>query len=218
MKTRLAGLLIGFLLVGVIWWGVQPDRFSGNSTPSGTGQGAVPAVKKPATSSQDSERGKTSSRDSRRPSSAVDPAKADEEISRLLGDDAISVLDASKGLLAIAADSRVEKAARADALQHGLNLVSDEDYADLVLPELEDNLFESPEMQRLLLDDAYNREDLAKLPAALAVMKHGQGEIKTDARELLAFLLNAESEDWGDNYDLWHKAVIRRMADIPQEE
>lgn len=217
MKTRLAGLLIGFLLLGAIWWGVQPDRFSGQEKPDPT-TATVPAGNNPGATSSADNRGKTSARNPRQGTSTVDPEKAEQEISRLLEDNSISVLDASKGLMAIAANPKVDKAVRTDALQHGLNLVSDEDYADLVLPELEANLFESPEMQRLLLDDAYNREDTAKLPSALAVMKHAKGDMKKDAQELLAFMLNVEGENWGDDYDRWHTAVIRRMAEIAKEE
>ena len=220
MKTKTSGLFIGILIMGAILLGFQIVRNSGSS-PSKPEQGneQLRAVIKPAASSQDRTKGRTSSRnDQSRPRPAtVDPELADAEISRLLSDEKVPVLQAAKGLLAIAADSRVDAKIRADALQHGLTLISDEDYAELALPELEANYFDSPEMQRIALDDGYNRDDLAKLPSTLALMKHTSGEIQQEAIELLAFITN-EDESIGANYDKWSSIVTEHLLQNTDEE
>lgn len=220
MKTKPAGLLIGILIIGAILLGVRLVRNSG-SEPSNPDQGneQVSDAHKPATSSQNRPKGSTSSRtaDSSSRPAAVEPELADAEISRLLSDDKVPVLQAAKGLLAIAADSRVAVKVRADALQHGLNLTSDEDYAELALPELEANHFESPEMQRIALDDAYNRDDIAKLPSTLALMKHTTGEMQKEAIELIAFI-TSEDEAIGTNYDKWSSIITEHLLKNAEEE
>lgn len=216
MKTRLAGLLIGLLLVGGIWWGAQPARFSGGNETPVVASGPKTATARSGLPQRD--RGVSSARNGHQRGSKIDPLIADQEISRLLADDEISVMDAAKGLLAMATDSRIAAELRADALQHGLNLVTDEDYADLVLADLESNYFETSGMQRLLLDDTYNRTDSAQLPAALALLKNSQGEIRSEAKELLMFLLGPDADSYGDDYQKWHSAVIRRMAQISQQD
>lgn len=220
MKTKTAGLLIGILIIGAILLGVRLVRDSEVDRVSSDGsKPEVSAQGRPTTSSQDRPKGSTSSRNAdhtARPA-PVEPAKADEEISRLLADDQVPVLQAAKGLLAIAADSRVDGKVRADALQHGLNLTSDEDFAELVLPELEANHFESPEMQRIALDDAYNRDDQAKLPSTLALMKNTTGDMQKEAIELLAFI-TSEDEAIGANYDKWSTIVTEHLLKSTEEE
>jgi hypothetical protein len=220
MKTKTAGLFIGILIIVAILLGFRlvRDLDSGQGKPE---QGTEPVreAHKPVPSSQDRPKARTSSRSADRiPSpTAVDPELADAEISRLLSDDKVPVLQAAKGLLAIAADSRVATKVRADALQHGLNLTNDEDYAELVMPELEANHFESPEMHRIALDDAYNRDDIAKLPSTLALMKHTTGEMQKEAIELIAFI-TSEDEAIGLNYDKWSSIVTEHLLKNAEEE
>jgi hypothetical protein len=220
MKTKTTGLLIGILIIGAILLGVRLVRDSANDPASpDAGKPQASDVVKPTTSSQDRPKGSTSSRntDNTARPAPVEPGLADAEISRLLSDDNVPVLQAAKGLLAIAADSRVDAKVRADALQHGLNLTSDEDYAELALPDLEANHFESQEMQRVVLDDAYNRDDTAKLPSALALMKHTTGDMQNEAIELIAFI-TSEDESIGANYDKWSSIITEHLLKNAEEE
>lgn len=220
MKTKTTGLLIGILIIGAILLGVRLVRDSGKEpVPADTDHPQLTAGSKPTTSSKDRPKSNTSSRnaDNTARPAPVDPGAADAEISRLLSDDKVPVLQAAKGLLAIAADSRVDAKVRTDALQHGLNLTSDEDYAELALPELEANHFESPEMQRVVLDDAYNRDDKAKLPSTLALMKHTTGDMQKEAIELIAFI-TSEDESIGANYDKWSSIITEHLLKSEEEE
>lgn len=138
------------------------------------------------------------------------------EIHRLLADDSISTTDASLGLLEVAANNRVGNTHRCEALQHALNLVPDENYAAMILKDPDGTYWDTPEMQSLLLLDAHNRQDIAKIPAALAVLKHADGEVRTEAKELLAFLLDLDETTMGDDYAQWHAAVTQRMNELAQ--
>jgi hypothetical protein len=142
--------------------------------------------------------------------------QAEQEISRLLADDKIPMRQASEKLLMIAADPSMAKEMRAEALGHALNLVSDEEFPEMVLPYLEENFFEDPEMQRVALDNAYNREDTAKLPAALELMRHSQGELRLEARDLLEFILDQDGEAIGDDLEAWSRAITEHLNRKPE--
>lgn len=148
----------------------------------------------------------------------IDPDRAEEEISRLLADDTVSKMHAARELLSIAADARVHANVRLNALSHGLTLTSDEDFADVVLADVEQNKFESPEMHRLLLDDAYDREDSAKLTAALALVKNAQGDLRSEAIQLLAFVTRHDDEE-SQTYETWRAIVTEylRKGESDQE-
>ncbi len=149
-------------------------------------------------------------------SSGVAADQAEQEISRLLADDKIPMRQASEKLLMIAADPSMAKEMRAEALGHALNLVSDEEFPEMVLPYLEENFFEDPEMQRVALDNAYNREDTAKLPAALELMRHSQGELRLEARDLLEFILDQDGEAIGDDLEAWSRAITEHLNRKPE--
>lgn len=151
-------------------------------------------------------------------SSGIAPEHAEAEISRLLQDEKIPIRQASQKLLAMAADPKIRKEMREESLTHALNLVSDEDYEELVMPYLRDNLFEEPTMQRVALDEAYNRDDFAKLPAALAIFSHSQDEVRLDAQELMAFMLNRDAEELGENLDAWQQAIDEHIEKLRSEQ
>lgn len=142
--------------------------------------------------------------------SPLSPDKAREEVTRLIADDHVPMRDAAKGLLAIAGDSRISTEVRLEALQHGLTLVEDDAYAEMVLPSIQANRFELPEMHRALLDSAYNSEPVAKIPAVFALYQITEGEIKNEARELLGFITESDPLEIGDDMQLWEKAVQKK--------
>ncbi len=209
MKTRLAGFLIGLLLLIAVWLGIRStiSEKPGQSTATENRN-----AKKQQVSKNTSQTRHFSVENQRvRPPKKVAPELADAEISRLLADDKVPVLEAAQGLIAIAADALVTATVRADALQHGLNLTSDEDYADLVLGNLDGNLFETPEMLRIALDDAFNRGNTAKISAAFAILKISQGELRDEARELLAFSTQSDAEEIGDDMVKWEAIVKSQL-------
>ena len=216
MNRRTLGVVVGVCALAVallIVWQSQSGR--GN-----------PATKKPA-GEMSSRPGSAASNRNAEPirargasltnrSSGVPVDQAEKEISRLLEDDTISNRQASEKLLAIAADPLMAKEMRADALGHGLNLVIDEEFAELVLPYLEENFFEDAEMKRVALDNAYNREDMAKLPAALALFRHGEGELRREARDLMEFILDQDGDAFGDDLEAWKRAITEHLNRKPE--
>ena len=216
MKTRLAGFLIGLLLLIAIWLGIRSTFFA-KENPSTTDK-VTTVNQQPAPKNASQTSHSSGERQRVRAPKKVAPEQADAEISRLLADDQVPVLEAAQGLIAIAADALVTPAVRADALQHGLNLTRDEDYSDLVLGNLDGNLFETPEMQRIALDDAYNRGNAAKISAVYSILKNAKGEMRDEARELLAFSTESDADEIGDDMAKWEAIVKAQLAKEPTEE
>jgi hypothetical protein len=165
-----------------------------------------------ADETQSTSSARTSRPDSRaRDASALSPDKAREEVTRLIADDQVPMRDAAKGLLAIAGDPRISTEVRLEALQHGLTLVEDDAYAELVLPSIQAQRLELPEMHRVLLDSAYNSEPVAKIPAVFALYQITEGDIKNEARELLGFITESDAVEIGDDLQRWEKAVQKQL-------
>ena len=216
MKTRLAGFLIGLLIIIAIWLGIRSTFSEKNNSPTGEVPSPINQQQVPRNSTTTSHSSGGNQRI--RAPKKVAPEQADAEISRLLSDDQVPVLEAAQGLIAIAADALVSPAVRAEALQHGLNLTRDEDYSDLVLGNLDGNLFETPEMQRIALDDAYNRGNAAKISAVYSIMKNAKGELLDEARELLAFSTQSDAEEIGDDLVKWEAIVKAHLLKESAEE
>jgi hypothetical protein len=133
----------------------------------------------------------------------IDSTSIDNEISKLLEDAKISEPEAAKKLIDIVKNDRVTIEQREEALQHALNLLPDSDFQSLIVENTKKNFFENPDLQRVLLDDAYNREDKEKISILLALQENGDNEIVVEARELLAFLLGVNAVETGEDIRKW---------------
>lgn len=218
MKTRPIGFLFILLTLLAVWIGArssffkhkenEPEKKFESANPSGGGS-------KPQKSLTNEPEKKASASSGRMQSPQVardyDPDKAEEKITQLLSDDKIPVLESSKVLISIALDSRVSLETRKEALSHGLNLIEDNDYNEIVAPHIKGMLNGDAEMQDLLFSDVYNREDEEKIPAALLMLESNQADIVTEAKELLSFLLDKDEEEVKSNAE-WSKLATDYLA------
>ena len=217
MKTRLAGFLIGLLLLIAVWLGIR-STFLHKPVETPISMGSSSSNSNQSSKKATLPRHSVGSSQRVRAPKKVAPEQADAEISRLLADDKVPVLEAAQGLIAIAADAMVLPAVRAEALQHGLNLTRDEDFIDLVVVNLDGNLFETPEMQRIALDDAYNRGNVAKISSVYSILKNAKGELRDEARELLAFSTQSDAEEIGDDMAKWEAIVKAQLLKESTDE
>lgn len=138
--------------------------------------------------------------------------KVDAEMDRLLSDDRVSQRDATIGLVDIACNRKVASEKRVDALQHALNLTPDREHKELIRAWLENGSFESEQLQRVLLDDAFNRDEVVKLPTAYALMDSTHPDIAKDATELMGFVLEVTEEEKKRGNVPWKQRMDEYMA------
>jgi len=137
--------------------------------------------------------------------------KVEQAMDRLLSDDQVSQRDATIGLVEIASNRKVGSEQRVDALQHALNLTPDRDHKELIRAWLENGSFESELLQRALLDDAFNRDEIVKLPTAYALLNSEHESIAKDAQDLLGFVLEVTPEEREKGNVPWKKRIDAYM-------
>ncbi len=133
--------------------------------------------------------------------------KVEKAMDQLLADDHVSQRDATIGLVEIACNRKVAADQRVDALQHALNLTPDRDHKELIRAWLENGSFESELLQRTLLDDAFNRDEIVKLPTAYALLNSEHEAIAKDAAELLGFVLEVTPDEREKGNVPWKKRI-----------
>jgi hypothetical protein len=125
-----------------------------------------------------------------------------ERIDALLRDESISHDDAARNLLAVVADDGVSDAVRLEAMQHAMNLLSDESFASV------ETLLKGKSTPVDVLDtvfhEIHNRPVDVQLPAAYLLLQRSGEEIAQQARELLSFHLE---QDLGEDPAAWADAV-----------
>ncbi|MCB1076345.1 MAG: hypothetical protein KDM64_00840 [Verrucomicrobiae bacterium] len=120
------------------------------------------------------------------PAKTVEPSKWKERIEELLSNQEISTRDASRELLAMAADSKGPEQLRIDAVQHGLNLLEDENYLnDALFLATRTDLPE--EMQDILFADLHNRDQEISVPVADKIAKTPGHPLAEDAKDFVDF-------------------------------
>mgnify|MGYP001575963847 FL=1 len=203
-----AALLIGF-------YGTQSNDSENNST------GKTTAQHETARSSTSEARDNRSTYQSEEASNQLleeeIPEKYAAMFRKYLGDDSISIANASEGLLKIAADPTAPINARQDALEHALNLTNDTDFENInAALSTQENTVPEPLVQTVL-DDSYNREHSTQVETAYQIITNKYSEeITEEAIELLEFHTD---ENHGDDTDAWIQAVERyRLGDRPIAE
>ena len=165
---------------------------------------------------------KTQEREARsaaRKNSAVASQEWEEKIDVLLEDDTIPNEQAAEKLLEITLDASAPLPARLDALEHGLNLIEDEDFNNLIGNAMDQGKNELPaDLMQAILDDTYNRSNIIQVTTALKVIQGQHSEIKEEAIELLEFQTEQEH---GEDINAWQKAVadfIKQQNDLANED
>ena len=147
----------------------------------------------------------------RRPRNPERPVE-DAGIDRILTNQAVDDDEAARMLREIAEDQGVPLSVRKDALGHGvlLNLsVFATMAADAELPE---------EMAEVLFDEVRNAGgDLAlQLRAFMDFLNHPSAEIREDAKDTLAFLLDDDLSE--DDIDTLKKKAAEKLAELEAEK
>jgi hypothetical protein len=119
------------------------------------------------------------------------PAPSFPEIDRILSDDAISIEEAVRQLLALARNSNLPTAQRLEALEHGLNLDTAAFQPLATDPRL------PAEMAHMLLHAFINFNEFpaAQIQVYMALMNHSDKEVSTEARSELAFQVGDDNEE-----------------------
>ena len=120
------------------------------------------------------------------PVKTVDPANWEARIEELLANQDISTRDASRELLAMAADAKGTEQLRIDALQHGLNLLEDDNYLQDALalaatPDLPE------EINDILFADLHNRDPEISVPVADKIAKTAGHPLAEEAKDFVDF-------------------------------
>jgi len=134
-----------------------------------------------------------------------------QEIDSSLRDKQLPPAEAGLKMAKLAADPNVPLAARTDALQHAMNLLSDQGFASL------DGMLKDQKTPVPLLDmvfvEVHNRPATTQLPVALSLLHSANPEVASRARNLLAFHLN---RDYGDDFSAWDRPVAEELAKLGQ--
>jgi len=143
----------------------------------------------------------------RRPRNPEPPAE-DAGIDRILTNQAVDDDEAARMLREIAEDQAVPLSVRKDALGHGVLLNLNEFATMAADPELPE------EMAEVLFDAVRNAgDDLAlQLRALLDFLNHPSTEIREDAKDTLAFLLDDDLSE--DDTDTLKKKAAEKLAEL----
>ena len=205
-RQQLAQAFLGLVVLVLIWL-AWPGAESSNdpSNPSKT--------ESTANHEQSSLDSPSMGRDNRqrRPRNPERPVE-DAGIDRILTNQAVDDDEAARMLREIAEDQGVPLSVRKDALGHGvlLNLsVFATMAADAELPE---------EMAEVLFDEVRNAGgDLAlQLRAFMDFLNHPSAEIREDAKDTLAFLLDDDLSE--DDIDTLKKKAAEKLAELEAEK
>jgi hypothetical protein len=193
------------------------ERVPGPSLSSvGTGGGSVKTDRGNPQSSADPDAGtapRTTRSSLNRTATTEEPAAPQfPQVERLLLDQSISEEQAAAGLFEIARNGELSLEERDEALAHGLNLdfgVFEALAMDPTLP--------LPLAQRYF-DELLNRNEAPKkqIEGYLGFMGHGEEEIRTQAAEQLAFVL--EDEDLAETPEELRKLAQQRLEVLKLEQ
>jgi len=155
------------------------------------------------------------------------PQRWADQINTLLGDDAITVPQAAAGMLKIVGNQSAPLPARQEALDHALNLTSDNSHVALQALIKSGNGKLPRALAQTILDDSYNRPGEIQVNTALKVLQAGyenideEENINEEAIELLHFHLEPE-RDPGKDIQAWEKEIDvyiqKQYADEVEEE
>jgi len=207
-RQQLTQVLLGLVVLVLIWL-AWPGTKSADD-PSNPSKTETRANHKQSSLDSPGMRRDTRQRRLRNPNSAVE----DGGIDRILTNEALDDDDAARMLREIAEDQGVPSSVRKDALEHGVLLNLDLDVfapmaADPELPE---------EMAEALLDAVRNHgDDLPlQLRAYIDFLNHPSPEIREDAKDTLAFLLE---DDLGeDDIETLTKKADEKIAELEAEK
>jgi hypothetical protein len=118
--------------------------------------------------------------------STVDPARWEARIEELLANPDINTSEAIRELFAMAGDGRGPEALRIDAVEHGLNLLEDEDYfRDAIALATNPGLPE--EINDILFADLHNRAPSISAAVAERIAKTPGHPLAQDAKDFVDF-------------------------------
>ena len=120
------------------------------------------------------------------PVKTVDPAQWEARIEELLANQDITTRDASRELLAMAGEAKGPEPLRIDALQHGLNLLDDENYLQDALA-LATNPALPEEINDILFADLHNRDQSISVPVAERIAKTPGHPLAEEAQDFADF-------------------------------
>ncbi|MBL9154409.1 MAG: hypothetical protein JNK37_18105 [Verrucomicrobiales bacterium] len=120
------------------------------------------------------------------PVKTVDPAQWEARIEELLANQDITTRDASRELLAMAGEAKGPEPLRIDAVQHGLNLLDDENYLQDALA-LATNPALPEEINDILFADLHNRDQSISVPVAERIAKTPGHPLAEEAQDFADF-------------------------------
>ena len=188
-KHRFRYLLIVPLLLAALWfaWPSPPKNDDSAANPSSST--AKPGGRTTPGSETDPSGKTRPTRVRERDPNAT--AETSAQVSRILGDDKISVADAAVMLHALAADSSLPVADRLEALQHGLNLDMAPFARFAELPDLPAEL--ATEFLNAVIN--YNESPEIQIQSYLALLNHPDSEVSESASDMLAFLVEDDQRE-----------------------
>lgn len=120
------------------------------------------------------------------PVKTVDPAHWEARIEELIANPDITTSDAIRELLAMAGDPRGAEALRIDAVEHGLNLLEDEDYfRDAIALAINPSLPEA--INDILFADLHNRDQSISVAVAGRIAKTPGHPLAEEAKDFVDF-------------------------------
>ena len=205
-RQQLTQVLLGLVMLVLIWL-AWPGTKSADD-PSNPSKTETRANHKQSGLDSPGMRRDTRQRRLRNPNSAVE----DGGIDRILTNEALDDDDAARMLREIAEDQGVPSSVRKDAMEHGV-LLNLSEFAPMAAdPELPE------EMAEALLDAVRNHgDDLPlQLRSFMGLLNHPSAEIREDAKDTLAFLLE---DDLGeDDIETLTKKADEKIAELEAEK
>ena len=209
----LAGGLSLFVAISMILWNSGEGQGRGTGVPedgkSGLGKNSITSDPQAGDAGSDSERANLT-RSSRRESSKAADAQAPQfvHVQKILSDHSLSERQAAEGLMAIVISPELDEAERYEALAHGLNLDS-----KLFLDLTKDSQLPAHLAQRCFEELVGNNQvPKEQIEVCLNLMNHGDEEIRNQAIEQLAFLV--ENESLGTSPDELRKVATERLENL----
>ena len=195
-------LLLGFIcLLGLaaLLWGLRQGARDG---PAAGDSHAGSAASSADSATQD---GSARSREPRTRRSGGAPAiSSSEAVAALVGDASLSDAEAAAGLQRIVEDAARPMTERLEALDHVLNLASNDQPA--MLHELAARRVQPDEVRLRLLAEALNRPVRLQGEILVELLENAAGEVR---REVLLQLKGLCDEDLGEDPAAWRAAVAK---------
>ena len=132
-------------------------------------------------------------------------------IAGVIMDDKLTNDQAAAALMEVARNPNAPDQQRLDALEHAINLLSDDIYSEEILALVKSGRATNEQLETVIFS-LHDRSGKAQLVTALSIAQINTTPIAEEAFDLLSFMVETE-DDLGKDWDRWGRAVEQQLAE-----